>query len=209
MRWFPFSGPLRLAAVLALLAVAAVVVPNFVTAKPSTGDRPVTGKTLHSFEVRDIDGKKVSLAQYRGKIVLVVNTASKCGLTPQYEGLETLYEKYRGQGFEVLAFPANDFLGQEPGTDDEIQEFCSTRYAVKFPLFSKISVKGKTQAPLYQWLTKDSGFPGDIEWNFAKFLVGPDGKVVARFHPKTKPLDASVTSAIDSALAANTSNAGH
>ncbi len=209
MRRFPLSGPLRLAAVLAALAVAAIVVPNFVTAKPSTGDRPVTGKTLHSFEVRTIDGKKVSLAQYRGKVVLVVNTASKCGLTPQYEGLETLYEKYRAQGFEILAFPANDFLGQEPGSDEEIQEFCSTRYAVKFPLFSKISVKGKEQAPLYHWLTSDSGFPGDIEWNFAKFLVGPDGKVVARFHPKTKPLDASVTSAIDSTLAANASNAGH
>lgn len=209
MSWFLPAGPIRMAAVLAPLALVAAIVPALVTAKPSTGDRPVTGKTLHSFEVRTIDGKKVSLAQYRGKVVLVVNTASKCGLTPQYEGLESLYEKYRAQGFEILAFPANDFLGQEPGTNEEIQEFCSTRYAVKFPLFSKIAVKGKEQAPLYQWLTKDSGFPGDIEWNFAKFLVGPDGKVVARFHPKTKPLDATVTAAIDSALAANTSSAGH
>lgn len=198
--------PLRL---LAPLALTAALLPATVAAHHTAGDHPMNSKTLHSFEVRTIDGKKVSLAQYRGKVVLVVNTASKCGLTPQYEGLETLYEKYRAQGFEILAFPANDFLGQEPGTNEEIQEFCSTRYAVKFPLFSKIAVKGKEQAPLYQWLTKDSGFPGDIEWNFAKFLVGPDGKVVARFHPKTKPLDASVTAAIDSALAANASNAGH
>ncbi|MFN8589461.1 MAG: glutathione peroxidase [Candidatus Eisenbacteria bacterium] len=198
-----FPLPLRL---LAPLALTAALLPATVAAHHTAGDHPMTSKTLHSFEVRTIDGKKVSLSQYRGKVVLVVNTASKCGLTPQYEGLETLYEKYRAQGFEILAFPANDFLGQEPGTNEEIQEFCSTRYAVKFPLFSKIAVKGKAQAPLYQWLTKDSGFPGDIEWNFAKFLVGPDGKVVARFHPKTKPLDPQVTGAIDSLLTAHTAS---
>lgn len=189
------------------LALAACVVAGAVHS--TAGARPVTPKNLHSFEVRTNDGKKQSLALYKGKVVLVVNTASRCGLTPQYEGLESLYEKYRAQGFEILAFPANDFLGQEPGTDEEIREFCSTKYSVTFPLFAKVHVKGKEQAPLYQWLTKDSGFAGDIEWNFAKFLVGPDGKVIARFPPKTKPLDASVTAAIDSALAANASSTGH
>lgn len=166
------------------------------------GARTMTNTTLHSFEVRTNDGHKKSLAQFKGKAVLVVNTASRCGLTPQYEGLESLYEKYKAQGFEVLAFPANDFLGQEPGTDEEIREFCSTKYDISFPLFSKIHVKGKEQAPLYRWLTTGAGHDGDIEWNFAKFLVGPDGRVVARFHPKVKPLDPQVTGAIDSLLAA-------
>jgi glutathione peroxidase len=134
--------------------------------------------------------------------VLVVNTASKCGLTPQYEGLETLYERYRGRGFEVLAFPANDFLGQEPGTNEEIAEFCTTRFSTSFPLFAKIHVKGEEIAPLYAWLTRDSGHPGEIEWNFAKFLVGPDGRVIARFHPDVEPLDPDLVAKVEAALPA-------
>lgn len=181
------------------LALAACVAAGAVHS--TAGARPVTPTNLHSFEVRTNDGKKQSLAQYKGKVVLVVNTASRCGLTPQYEGLESLYEKYKAQGFEILAFPANDFLGQEPGTDEEIREFCSTKYNVTFPLFSKVHVKGKEQAPLYQWLTKDSGFPGDIEWNFAKFLVGKDGTVLARFAPTVAPDAPELRAAIEKALA--------
>jgi glutathione peroxidase len=158
---------------------------------------------IYDFTVRANDGTARSLADFRGKTLLVVNTASKCGLTPQYAGLETLYERYRARGFEVLAFPANEFGAQEPGTDDEIKTFCSTNYGTTFPLFAKLVVKGDGIAPLYSWLTKDAGFPGDITWNFAKFLVGPDGKVVARFDPKTEPLDPAVTSKVESLLPAS------
>jgi len=157
---------------------------------------------IYDFTVRANDGTEHSLAEYRGKTLLVVNTASQCGLTPQYAGLETLYERYHPRGFEVLAFPANEFGAQEPGTDDEIKTFCETSYGTTFPLFAKLVVKGDHIAPLYSWLTKDAGFPGDITWNFAKFLVGPDGKVVARFDPKTEPLDPAVTTKVEAALPA-------
>lgn len=156
--------------------------------------------TLHDFQVERIDGTPTSLAAWKGKTVLVVNTASKCGLTPQYEGLERLHDRYRERGFEVLAFPANDFLGQEPGTNEEIAEFCTTRYSTSFPLFAKIHVKGEEIAPLYAWLTGDSGHPGEIEWNFAKFLVGPDGRVIARFHPDVEPLDPDLVAKLEAAL---------
>ena len=145
-------------------------------------------QTVHDFSAVTIDGVEQPLSAYRGKALLVVNTASKCGFTPQYEGLEALYEKYRARGFEVLAFPANDFLRQEPGSDAEIKDFCATKYKTTFPLFSKISVKGKKIHPLYAFLTRESGFPGDVSWNFNKFLVAPDGRVTARFASKTKPL---------------------
>ena len=148
---------------------------------------PVTTKTIYDFTVKTIDGKDVSLSDYKGRTLLIVNTASKCGFTPQYKGLETLYEKYKSRGFEILAFPANNFLGQEPGTDEKIKEFCLLNYKTQFPLFSKISVKGKDIAPLYQYLTTESGLNGDISWNFNKFLVSADGKVVARFGSKTTP----------------------
>jgi glutathione peroxidase len=158
---------------------------------------------IYDFTMTTIDGTPRSLADYRGKALLVVNTASKCGLTPQYDGLESLYEKYHARGFEVLAFPANNFLFQEPGSNQQIKSFCSTKYNVTFPLFAKISVKGRDIAPLYQYLTKDSGFPGDIGWNFAKFLVSPEGKIVARFDPKVEPLDAAVTSQLEAVLPAH------
>jgi glutathione peroxidase len=157
--------------------------------------------SLHDFRVKTAAGEDKPLADYGGKTVLVVNTASRCGLTPQYEGLEALRQRFAPRGFEVLAFPANDFLWQEPGTNEEIQEFCQVNYGTTFPVFAKIHVKGKEIDPLYAWLTKESPFPGDIEWNFAKFLVGPDGKVLARFHPKVEPLAGEVVEKVEAALA--------
>jgi glutathione peroxidase len=158
-----------------------------------------------AFTMRSIDGQDVPLSRYTGKVVLIVNVASKCGLTPQYEQLEALHKKYGAQGLCILAFPANNFNGQEPGTNAEIKQFCTNKYAVSFDLFEKISVKGADQHPLYSWLTsadKNAGFSGDIAWNFTKFLVGRDGKVVARFEPRVKPDDAQVLEAIAKALAA-------
>jgi glutathione peroxidase len=151
--------------------------------------------------MKAIDGSSRSLASYKGKALLIVNTASKCGFTPQYESLEALYDKYKGRGFEVLAFPANDFMNQEPGSDAEIQKFCTLKYDTSFPLFSKIHVKGKEIAPLYTYLTKESAFPGDIEWNFTKFLIGPDGQVVARFGSRVDPMSKDVTGKLEALLA--------
>jgi glutathione peroxidase len=159
-------------------------------------------QTIHEFTMAEASGAARALADFKGKTLLVVNTASKCGLTPQYASLEMLREKYADRGFEVLAFPANDFLRQEPGTDEEIQKFCKVKYHVTFPVFAKISVKGKNINPLYSWLTNDSGFPGDIEWNFTKFLVAPDGKVLARFPAKTDPLSPEVVEKVEAALPA-------
>ncbi len=158
--------------------------------------------SVHDFEVTTIDGARKSMKDYRGLTLLVVNTASRCGFTRQYESLEALQQKYGKRGFTVLAFPANDFLGQEPGTDAEIQKFCSTRYRTTFPLFAKIHVKGRQIAPLYRHLTRDSAFPGPIGWNFTKFLVAPDGRVVARFDSATDPLDPRVTAPLETLLAA-------
>lgn len=186
----------------ALLAALVAGSPATAATKTPTKGRPVSA-TLHDFTVRDGRGQDVPLSRWKGKVVLVVNTASRCGLTPQYKGLEALADRYRDRGFEVLAFPANDFLGQEPGTDAEIAQFCALNYQTSFPLFSKSSVKGRQISPLYRWLTKDSAFPGDIEWNFAKFLVGPDGRVAARFASRTDPLAKDVTEAIEGLLAAN------
>lgn len=158
------------------------------------------------FQVKDIDGKEVDLAKkYEGKVCLIVNVASKCGLTPQYEQLTALDTKYKEKGLAILAFPANDFNEQEPGTNEEIKEFCATKYSVAFDLFSKIAVKGEEQAPLYKYLTAEEtnkDFAGEIEWNFTKFVVGKDGKVVARFGPKVKPDAPEVVKAIEDALAA-------
>lgn len=186
----------------ALLALGALVAGAGLTTETLAKDKPVSKTGIHQFTVKTIDGKTRSLAEFKGKTLLVVNTASKCGNTPQYKGLEALYDKYRARGFEVLAFPANNFMGQEPGTDAEIAQFCELNYQVSFPLFSKISVKGKDMAPLYAYLTKDSAFPGDIGWNFAKFLVGPDGKVIARFDPRMKPEDPKLVAALEAALPA-------
>ena len=156
------------------------------------------------FKVKDIDGKDVDLGTYRGKVVLIVNTASKCGHTPQYANLQALWTKYQDSGFVVLGFPSNDFLWQEPGTNKEIREFCSSKFHVTFPMFEKIDVKGKDQIPLYAYLTNQETKPtgkGSISWNFEKFLVGRDGKVASRFSPGTSPSDSSVVHAIETELA--------
>jgi len=158
--------------------------------------------SVYHFTMDDIDGKPVNLGAYKGKVLLLVNTASLCGNTPQYNDLERIYEEYRDQGFEVLAFPANNFGQQEPGTNAEIKGFCLTKYSVSFPLFSKISVKGSDKHPLYQYLTEQSSFPGEVEWNFQKYLVDRSGRVVGRFHHRTKPLAPEVVNEIERVLAA-------
>ena len=155
---------------------------------------------VHSFTLNDIDGTPLALNTFTGKVLLLVNTASMCGNTPQYEGLQTLYERYREKGLEILAFPANNFGKQEPGTNEEIKSFCYTKYALEFPLFSKISVKGEDMHPLYHYLTTQSPFPGEIEWNFQKFLVNQEGEVIARYRPGLKPLSSQIVRDIEQAL---------
>lgn len=159
--------------------------------------------TLHDFTMKTIDGREQSLREYEGKAVLVVNVASKCGLTPHFEGLEKLYETYGERGFAVLGFPCNQFGAQEPGTEAEIQAFCTSNYGVRFPMFAKIDVNGEGAHPLYRWLeeqgTEPDG-PGDIKWNFAKFLVGKDGRVLARFSPAVTPEAPELVTAIERAI---------
>ncbi len=177
---------------------------------------------IYEIPVKTIDGQETNLGEYKDKVLLVVNVASKCGLTPQYEGLEKLYENYRAQGLEVLGFPANNFMGQEPGTEEEIKDFCGTNYNVQFPLFSKISVKGGDQHQLYHYLTEtkpetdvnDGGLeeklkgygsvrsqPSEVLWNFEKFLVGKNGEIAARFAPDVTPDDERLTAKVEEELA--------
>ena len=182
-----------------LIAVLPIVV--FLISFQKTAIAAEAGsQTVYSFTVKTIDGSEKSLVDYKGKTLLIVNTASKCGFTPQYKPLEALYEKYRARGFEVLVFPANDFMWQEPGSDAEIKNFCTLNFKTTFSLFSKISVKGKEMSPLYRYLTEQSGFNGPITWNFNKFLVSPEGKVVARFGSKTDPLSPELVSAVEKQL---------
>jgi glutathione peroxidase len=160
---------------------------------------------LFDFPIDTLTGEHASLAPYKGKALLLVNVASKCGLTPQYEGLERLQKTYGDRGFSVLGFPCNQFLGQEPGSAEEIQEFCSTTYGVTFPLFEKIDVNGDDRHPIYSELTEvqdAEGKAGDITWNFEKFVVAPSGEIVGRFRPRTEPEDAAVVSAITANLPA-------
>lgn len=160
-----------------------------------------TAADLSEIPFKTIKDQDSSLADYEGKVVLIVNTASKCGLTGQYEGLEKLYKKYKTKDFVVIAFPCNDFNGQEPGTAKEIQKFCKTQYDVSFPLMAKVHVKGEEQHPLYTALTGPKGaFPGDVKWNFGKFLIGKDSKPIARFEPKQQPESPEITSAIEKAI---------
>lgn len=184
------TAPMKLIGILSLILLAQIVVARAAT-------------SVYDVPLKDINGKPASLKDYQGKVLLVVNVASKCGLTPQYKELEALQKKYHGKGFTIVAFPCNDFGSQEPGTAAEIQEFCSKNYAVTFPLFEKLHVKGAEQHPLYVVLTgKDSPFPGDIKWNFGKFLIGKDGKILKRFEPQTKPESPEVIEAIEVAVAA-------
>ena len=160
-------------------------------------------KSIYDFTIKTIAGEKISLKTYHGKVVLLVNVASKCGFTPQYAGLEALYEKYKDKGLVIVGIPANNFMQQEPGTDAEIKKFCSNKYNVTFPMMSKVSVLGDDQAPLYSFLTDKSAdprFAGDIKWNFTKFLFDRSGKPVARFEPNVTPDSPQVTAAIESAL---------
>jgi glutathione peroxidase len=159
--------------------------------------------SLHDFTVRSINGTNVDLSTYKGKVVLIVNVASFCGYTKQYAPLEKLYRTYKDKGLVILGFPANDFGAQEPGTDEEIKSFCSTKYDVTFPMFSKVTVKGSDKAPLFQYLTSGGGnasLAREIDWNFEKFLVGKDGVLIARYTSRVDPLSAELTSAIEAAL---------
>ena len=161
------------------------------------------GAKITDHIVKNIDGEDVDLKDYEGKVLLVVNVASKCGLTYHYEGLERLYKLFASQGFTILAFPANNFANQEPGTNEEIKEFCATKYGVTFPMFSKISVRGEDQAPLYRDLTSEEGsgeFAGEILWNFAKFLIDREGEVVARLEPRVRPFAPWVQAEIEKEL---------
>ncbi len=178
-------------------------------------------KEIYEIPLKTIDGEETNLGEYKGEVLLVVNVASKCGLTPQYEGLQKLYDEYNGKGFEVLGFPANNFMGQEPGTEKEIKEFCDANYNVKFPLFSKISVKGEDQHQLYHYLTetkpetdvndgvmeeKLAGYgstrsePSEVLWNFEKFLIGKNGEIAARFAPDVTAEDSRLTGKIEEEL---------
>lgn len=163
---------------------------------------PVTeGPYVLGYTMPLLDGQQQDLSAFKGKVILIVNTASRCGLTGQYEGLQELYENKEAEGFVILGFPANNFLGQEPGTDEQIAEFCKKNFGVSFPMFSKVSVKGDDACPLYRQLTSQPDpIGGDIRWNFDKFLVDRDGKVVARFAPRTKPDDSRLLSKIDELL---------
>lgn len=207
MKKFLIGAALGIAcATLALLLVKAVRAnagANAGSKASANGVEKRKAKSMYDFTLKNSKGRDVKLEEFRGQVVMLVNVASKCGYTPQYEGLQKIYERYRAQGFTILAFPANNFGAQEPGTNEEIQEFCRINYGVTFPVFSKISVKGEDQHPLYKYLTgRDTNpdFAGDIKWNFGKFLVGRDGRVVARFDSADKPEDSKVTQAIEQAL---------
>jgi glutathione peroxidase len=160
-------------------------------------------KSIYDFTLNTIDGQPAPLSAYEGKVVLLVNVASRCGFTPQYKALEAVYEKYKDRGLVIVGIPANNFGSQEPGTNQEIKTFCSSKYNVTFPMMSKISVKGSDEAPLYQFLTDKAAHPqtgGDIQWNFTKFLIGADGHILARFEPDVTPDSPQVISAIEAAL---------
>lgn len=180
----------------AVLAISALALLSFAM-------KPSKGKSIHTFTVEDIDGNKVKLDKYKGKVLLIVNVASKCGLTPQYEELQTLYKEMEGKDFEILGFPANNFMGQEPGSNSTIKEFCTSKFQVTFPMFAKISVKGKNIHPLYKFLTtkkENKVLDAPVAWNFQKFLIDKQGNVVKSFSPKTHVTEAEVKDAIKALL---------
>jgi glutathione peroxidase len=186
-----------------VVCVLSLVLSGCRTDKTPPAPTPEQGDNIFAFTVEDIDGAPVSLSEFKGKVVLLVNVASKCGYTKQYADLQTLYEKYKDRGVVVLGFPANNFGGQEPGSNEEIKQFCSTRFNVAFPMFSKISVAGDDIHPLYAYLTDDSRnapHGGAIQWNFTKFLIGKDGRTIERYASAVNPLDARVIDPIETAL---------
>src|SRR5688572_22682515 len=206
------AGLVVIVALTVVGALVALVVGRAAAAEESKKESSMSVATTQpaaaaplGFTVKDIDGKDYDLSRHRGQVVMIVNVASRCGLTPQYEGLQKLYDTYKDRGLVVIGFPANNFKGQEPGTDEEIKSFCTSKYGVTFPMMSKISVKGDDQHPLYKQLTDpvtNGPMAGDIGWNFTKFLVGRDGKVLARFDSKVKPDDAKVIETVETALSA-------
>lgn len=179
-----------------LIALAMLALATFATAEDK-----MPNSVLEAV-LPGIDGKPYPLAQHKGQVIMLVNVASKCGNTPQYAGLEALYEKHKADGLVIIGVPANNFGGQEPGTNEEIKQFCTAKYNVSFPMLGKVSVKGDDITPLYKFLTTKSAKPGDVGWNFAKFLVGRNGEVIDRFDPKMKVEDPKVVEAIEKALAA-------
>jgi glutathione peroxidase len=183
-----------------LLALPALVGTFLSSGCAADGTPPA--KSVHEFVLTANDGKPYPLAQHAGKVLLIVNTASKCGLTKQYAPLEQVWKQYQARGLVVIGIPSNDFLGQEPGTNEEIAAFCSTKFGVTFPLMAKVAVSGGEQAPLYRYLTQHSAKPGKITWNFNKFLVGPDGQVIDRFDARQDPGAPEVTAVIEKALGA-------
>ena len=193
----------RTGAVLTAATIGAAILGLFTTiALANDPIEPAEDADVLAFTMNDIDGNEVDLDDYRGDVVMIVNVASKCGLTPQYEGLETLYKAHKDEGFVVLGFPANNFMGQEPGTNLEIKQFCTGEYNVTFPMFAKISVKGEDKHPLYQKLTgQPEPVGGSVGWNFQKYLVDRNGDVVAMFGPRTKPTDEKLVAKLDELLA--------
>ncbi len=182
------------------LSIACLSIVKAISIKSEPAMTPSEYKSVYDFTMKNIDGKDIKLSSYKGKVLLIVNVASRCGYTPQYEGLQKLYTTYKDKGLVILGFPANNFKEQEPGSNEEIKEFCSLKYGVSFPLFSKISVKGDDKHPLYKYLTENPENGGEITWNFNKFLVSKDGKVLAHFSQKDKPEDPKMAEAIEAAL---------
>jgi glutathione peroxidase len=184
--------------------MAKVVVPAMFCLLLCAATLRANGKSVFDFTLNGIDGQPAPLAAYKGKVVMLVNVASRCGYTPQYTALESIYEKYKDRGFVIIGIPANNFGAQEPGTNQEIKTFCQSKYSVTFPMMSKVSVKGSDKTPLYQLLTDKAASPktgGEIQWNFTKFLVGPDGQILARFEPAVTPDSPELTGAVEKALA--------
>jgi glutathione peroxidase len=194
---------MKLIAIACSLALAQVISASAQPATPPPpAATPAKAPNLYDIPLKDIDGKPTSLKAYKGKVLLIVNVASKCGNTPQYEGLEAMQKKYEKQGFTIVGFPCNDFAGQEPGTAEQIKEFCSSTYSVTFPLMEKLHVKGPEQHPLYTALSgKDAPFPGDVDWNFGKFIISRDGKIVKRFKANVKPDNQDLVATIEGAIA--------
>jgi glutathione peroxidase len=209
MRTFGFITVSLILTAMALIGSATILGEHALGQTPLTlasstshiqANQEIHSTQIYDFTINDIDGKPRNLREFKGQVVMIVNTASFCGNTPQYDGLQTLYEQYREQGFTILAFPANDFGKQEPGDNKEIAEFCYTKYSLEFPLFSKITVLGDLKHPLYRYLTEDTRFQGEIKWNFQKFLVDRTGQVIARYAPKQKPLTQQIIGDIEKAL---------